>query len=142
MALAANVELLEQEGKLLSLPVVASDIVYKGALVKINAAGYAAPAAPEAGSNFAGVAYEKVDNSTGAAGDKEVRVVVERCFALAGSVFSQADVGSKVYATDDGVITTTEGTTSKQIVGTIVKFMSATEVLVKLQAFSGVGASA
>lgn len=142
MALSANKEVIEQDGKVLSMPVVASDIIYKGALVKINAAGFLAPCAPEAGSNFAGVAYEHKDNSAGAAGALECRVVTHGCHVLTGSGLAQADVGSKVYATDDGVITTTEGTTSKQIVGTIVKFLSATEVLVKIQPFSGTGASA
>lgn len=142
MALSANVEVIEQEGKLLSLPVVASDIIYKGALVKINAAGHLAPAAPEAGSQFAGIAYESCDNSAGSAAAKSCRVITEGCFVLTGSGFAQADVGSQVYATDDEVITLTEGTTSKQKVGKIVKFLSSTQVLVKIEAFSGIGASA
>ena len=142
MALAAAKEIVEQEGKLLSLPVVGSDIIYKGALVKIDANGFLAPCAPEAGSNFAGIAYETVDNSAGASGAKNCRVITEGVFDLLVSGLAQTDVGSKVYATDDEVVTITEGTTSKQIVGTIVKFVSATKVLVKLQSFSGIGASA
>jgi hypothetical protein len=142
MALSADFNYVEQEGKLLAMPVVASDIIYKGSLCKINAAGFLAPCAPEAGSTFAGIAIEQCDNSAGAAGDKTVRVQNVGAVELVGAGLTQADVGSKVYATDDGVITITEGTTSKQIVGVIVKFISATSVLVKLTPFSGTGASA
>ena len=139
MALSANKEVIEQEGKLLSLK-MAQTTVYKGALVKINAAGYAAPCAPEAGSQFAGVAHEeKVSASAGAA---EVRVVTEGAFVMDGSGFAQTNVGDQVYATDDDTVTLTEGTNSKQKVGRIVKVLSSTQVLVKIEAMSGVGASA
>jgi hypothetical protein len=141
MALSANQEVIEQDGQILSFPVAVAHI-YKGAMVKINAAGYLAPAAPEAGSQFAGVAYEEKDNSGGSAGDLECRVVQHGCHVLIGSGLAQTDVGLQVYATDDGVITTTEGTTSKQKVGHIVKVLSATEALVKIEPFSGIGASA
>lgn len=141
MALSANAEIIEQEGTLLAMPVVASDIIFKGALVKVNAAGHLAPCAPEAGSQFAGVAYENVDNSAGSAGALSCRVITEGCFVLKGSGLAQANVGDQVYATDDEVVTVTEGTGSKQKVGKIVKFLSATVVLVKIEAFSGVGAA-
>ena len=140
-ALAADRNVTHQEGKMLALSVVASDIIYKGALVKINAAGYLAPCAGEAGSQFAGVAVEQCDNSAGSAGDKEVLVMQDGCHELPGSGFSQADVGSQAYATDDNEVTTTEGTTSKQKVGIIVKYISATKVLVKIMPYSGVGAA-
>jgi hypothetical protein len=142
MALSADFNYVEQEGKLLALPVVAADIIYKGSLCKINAAGFLAPCAPEAGSTFAGIAIENIDNSAGAAGDLLCRVQNVGAIELVGAGLAQSDVGSKVYATDDGVITTVEGTTSKQLVGVIVKFISATSVLVKLTPFSGTGASA
>ena len=141
-ALAADKMVTHQDGKLLALPMVASDIVYKGALVKINAAGFLAPCAPEAGSQFAGVAVAKVDNSAGAAGDLAPLVIQDGCHELTGTGFAQADVGSQVYAIDDNDITLTEGTTSKQKVGIIVKFISSTKVLVKIMPYSGIGASA
>lgn len=141
MALAANKEVIEQEGKILSMPVVASDIIYKGALCKINAAGFLAPCAPEAGSQFAGVAHEIKDNSAGAAGAIECRVVTQGCFVMTGSGFAQTDVGSQVYSTDDDIVTVTEGTGSKQKIGKIVKVLSATEVLVQIETMSGVGAA-
>lgn len=140
MALSANRNLVEQEGKIHSFP-VAAEKVYKNALVKINAAGFVAPAAPEAGSQFAGVAYEAKDNSAGAAGDLKCRVEMGGVWLLSGTGFAQADVGSKVYAVDDDTVTLTEGTTSKQIVGNIVEFVSSTQVYVRLTPFAGIGAS-
>lgn len=139
-ALAANKEVVEQDGNILSMPVVATDIIYKGALVKVNAAGYLAPCAPEAGSTFAGVAYEQKDNSAGAAGALECRAMQVGCHVMDGSGFTQADVGSMVYALEDNLITLTEGADKKQIVGKIVKFLSATQVLVKITPFVGTGA--
>jgi predicted RecA/RadA family phage recombinase len=141
MALSANRNLVDQEGKLLAMPVAASHI-YKGALVKINAAGYIAPCSGEAGSQFAGVAIEECDNSAGDAGDEVVRIAQEGCVELPIVGASQADVGSQVYASDDSSVTTTEGTSSLQKVGVIVKYVSSTKVLVKLMPYSGVGASA
>lgn len=141
MALAANKEVIEQGGDLVSFPMAAAKI-YKGALLKINAAGFLAPAAPEAGSQFAGIAYESVDNSAGAAGDLECRAMQNNLHVCKGSGFAAADVGSQVFATDDDVVTLTEGTTSKQKVGKIIRVLSATEVLVKIEPFTGIGASA
>ncbi len=136
-ALAVAKEVQEQEGKLMSLP-CAVDIFYKGALIKINAAGFAEPCASEAGSEFVGICYADVDNSGGAAGDLEVRVITTGVFALTIAGATQADVGSKVYATDDQLVTVTSAA-SKQIVGNIIKYVSATSVLVRLAPFSGVG---
>lgn len=140
MALSANRNLVDQEGKLLALKQSVSHI-FKGALVKINAAGYSAPCAGEVGSQFAGVAIEESDNTAGAAGDLEPRIAQEGCFELPIVGATQADVGSQVYAVDDATVTITQGTTSKQKVGIIVKYISATKVLVKIMPYSGVGAA-
>ena len=130
-ALTDNIELKEQEGKIVSMPVVASDIIYKGAICKINAAGYLAPMSAEAGAFMAGICQEKTDNSSGSAGDLEARVATEGVFLLTGSGFSQADVGSLVYASDDQTVSTTQGTNEVQV-GRIVKYESATQVWVKI----------
>jgi hypothetical protein len=58
---------------LVAYPIAAVKIP-KGALVNINAAGYATNATDASGETFAGVAYETVDNSAGSAGDLSIRV--------------------------------------------------------------------
>lgn len=131
MALSAKTDRKEKEGKLLAHPVVASDIIYAGALVKHNAAGFLAPCAAESGAVFAGVAVETVDNSAGSAGDKVCRVDKKGAFIMNGTGFSQADVGSAVYASDDNTVSTTQDTNEQQV-GRIVEFISSTEVRVKI----------
>lgn len=130
-ALAANKEVTEKKRKLLAFPVVASDIIYKGAICKINAAGYLAPMAAEAGAAFAGMALEKVDNSSGSAGDVKARVEREGVFSMVSAGLSQSDVGSIVYASDDQTVSTTQGT-NELAVGRIVEVVSATECLVDI----------
>lgn len=132
-ALAANVDRKEKEGKLIAHPVVASDIIYQGALVKHNAAGYLAPCSAEAGAVFAGVAYEKVDNSAGAAGDKTCRVEKEGSFLMtfAGAALTQAGVGASVYASDDDTVSLVQAA-NEQEVGKLVEFISATQGRVKI----------
>lgn len=130
-ALTANKEVIEKDRKLLAMPVVASDIIYKGAIVKINAAGYAAPMAAEAGAHMGGMAYEKADNSTGAAGAIKCKLMREGVFKLVSAGLTQADLGSIVYASDDQTVSTTQGT-NEVAVGRIVEVISATECMVDI----------
>jgi hypothetical protein len=129
--LTKNIDRKEKEGNLVESPVVAADIIYQGALVKHNAAGFIAPCAAEIGAVFAGVAYEKVDNSAGAAGDKSVRVEKNGSFLMTMVGLTQADVGSAVYATDDDLVSLVQAA-NQQLVGYIVQFVSATQARVRI----------
>lgn len=133
-ALAANKNVVEKRGNIVAHP-MAVDIVFKGALLKHNAAGYLAPCAAEAGAKFAGVAYEYKDNSAGSAGDIDCRTVKKDRVLLEGSGFNQTDVGEKVYATDDQTITKTFGATV-QLVGIIDEYVSSTQVWVKIDGYT------
>lgn len=102
-----------------------ADILYKGTMVKIAADGYLMDAASEAGSFFAGIAAETKDNSGGSAGDLKMQVYRKGRFLLTFSdTLTIADVGSTVYATDNQTATVTSGA-SKQIVGQLVEFVTA-----------------
>lgn len=127
-ALTKSKDRVYKEGKLLAFKVNAATIIFKGALVKINAAGFLAPCSAEAGAVFAGVAYEEVDNT---AGGELCRVERPYAHAMQGTGFSQADVGSKVYASDDDTVSTTQAA-NEQEVGQIVEFISSTEVYVQI----------
>jgi len=131
-ALAANVLLDEKRGDLVAHP-MAVDIAYKGAMLKHNAAGFLAPCAAEAGAKFAGIAYEQVDNSGGSAGDIKCRAIKNGRFLFTASGFNQTDVGEKVYATDDSLITVTYAE-NIQWVGVIDEYVSSTQVWVKIDA--------
>lgn len=131
-ALADNLQVDRKDGEIVSHPVIETDIVYEGALVKVNADGYLAPCAAELGAVFAGVAVEKVDNSAGANGDKSCRVYKKGIFLLTGSSLARTDIGQAVYAADDQTITKTNAA-DLQRVGVIVEFVSSTKVWVKIE---------
>lgn len=130
-ALAANKEVLEKVGGVEVHPVVADDIIYKGAMCKINADGNLAPCASEAGSVFAGIATHQVDNTGGSAGDLDAKVKTEGLFLLTIAGADLTVVGSLVYATDDQLVTVT-GAASLQVVGRIKQYVSATQVWVDI----------
>lgn len=129
MALTENSQRVEKEGRLVAMPVVAGAKIFKGALVKVKANGYLDKQSAEAGAVHAGVAYEACDNTDGASGALSCRVETGRAFYMNGVGFSQADLGKKVYASDDNTISTTQGT-NECLVGKIIEFVSSTEVLV------------
>lgn len=127
-ALAAAIEVHSKfEGGIISVPMVASDIIYKGSFVKYNAAGYAAPASAEAATGLYGIALETVDNSSGAAGAKEVRVYTKGLFlcTLAGSP-TIANIGSIFYADDDNLAQIAGSGANRQKLGPLLYFVSAT----------------
>lgn len=128
MALSANVEVDRKNGELLALPVAAS-IIYKGAMIGENSAnGYSRGLV--AGDVFQGIAYEKVDNSSGSAGDKDVKVWRKGVFLLTGSGFSRTDVGAKIYASADDTITTTSS--SNSLIGHCVQYESSTQLWIDI----------
>jgi len=123
-----------RDGKRVSVP-AAVDIIYQGALVSYNGAGYAAPASNTAGEVFAGVAVDKVDNSGGSAGDLDVVLETEGTFEFNfQGTAAQTDVGLLAYVVDDNTVSvTTKATAAVQVVvGRIVEFISTTKVRVKL----------
>ena len=130
-ALTANKEVAEKNRRLLSSPVAVASI-FKGAIVKINAAGYLAPMAAEAGASMAGVAYEACDNSGGSAGDLECKALREGVFEFVSSGLTQADLGSTVYASDDQTVSTTQGA-NEVAVGKISEVISATACAVDIE---------
>lgn len=129
MALSAELEVQMKEGKIIDAP-MAVDIIYRGAICMYNTSGYLAPAATGAGVMFAGIALETVDNSGGSAGDLSCKVQTEGVYLLTGSGFAQTDVGEAVYASADDTITQTS--TNNPPIGNIVKYVSSTQVWVKL----------
>ena len=70
--LAANVPSVYSLGDYTQIPVIAADIIYTGAAVGENGAGYARPLV--AGDRFLGFAKEQADNATGAAGAVSITV--------------------------------------------------------------------
>lgn len=87
-------------GDVNELPVIASEIIYEGAAVgAVKATGLARPL--QATDKFIGFAITQVDNSTGAASAKNVRVYEKGKAKLSVSGAVITDIGQPVYASDD-----------------------------------------
>lgn len=103
-----------------SMPVKASTKIYEGAPVGDDGSGYARNLV--AGDPFRGFAYRQADNSSGAAGDINVRLVTEGYIQLAISGLAITDVGKAVYASDSDTFTLTAG--SNSFIGRVHRFVS------------------
>lgn len=95
-----------------SVAVKAATSIPKGVLVAVDATGYAVNASDAANLKVVGVSWEAVDNSDGASGDLRIKVE-EGVFALgvAGDL-TVADVGKKVYVSDNQTVAEATGTNS------------------------------
>lgn len=105
----------------------------KGALVNINAAGFATNASDTAGEAFAGVAYETVDNSAGNAGDLSIRVETTGTFVFVdgGGNGAQTDIGVEFKIADNQTVT--DAATANNIkAGVAVESISATSVRIRI----------
>lgn len=112
-------------------PVIAADIIYQGAAVGENGAGYARPLV--AGDPFLGFATAQADNSAGSAGDIGV-TVKDRGFItlpISGLAITAND-RALVYASDDDTFTLTA--TSNTLIGTVSRWISTGFAVVEFDA--------
>jgi len=114
-------------GDVNELPVIAADIIYEGAAVGDNGAGYMRPLV--AGDQFRGFAESKADNSAGSAGDKNVRLKTKGKVKLTISGVAITDVGKPVYASDDNTFTLTRGSSS--LVGKVYRYVTTNTAIVE-----------
>jgi 3D (Asp-Asp-Asp) domain-containing protein len=120
MALSSNRELkFYASQELIDVPVDDNVNIYKGAFVGANSStGYARPLTAD--DDFLGVAYKQADNTVSGhtAGGITVRLhqSVDIVHTLSG--VAATDIGSVVYASDDGTLTLTS--TGNSRVGRIV----------------------
>lgn len=124
-----------QDGEVLSFKISNVKIV-EGALVSINADGYAISSTDTASTYFAGVAEETVDNTAGSAGDKEIKVRTGGVIQVAaGFSAAQANVGDEVFVEDNATVDVAGGLTNDVYVGRIVTVVSASVLRVALTPF-------
>lgn len=121
-------------GDVNEFPVIATDIIYEGAAVGDNAAGYARPL--QAGDPFRGFAEAQADNSAGSAGDVNVRVKTCGKVKLAIASLAITDVGKDVYASDDNTFTLTQSTNTR--IGHVHRWISTGYGIISFNANSGV----
>ncbi|MCM5560310.1 hypothetical protein [Pleomorphomonas sp. JP5] len=112
-------------------PVVAADIIFQGAAVGENGAGYSRPLV--AADPFQGFAIAQADNSTGGAGEVTVRVKSRGRIVLdiAGIAITANDRPA-VYASDDDTFTLAAAGNS--LIGYVSRWISAGTALVEFDA--------
>ncbi|MDI6808252.1 MAG: hypothetical protein QME66_04625 [Candidatus Eisenbacteria bacterium] len=128
--LAANKPRTKEVGPINEKPVIANDIIYEGACVGDNAAGYMRPLV--AGDKFCGIAEDKVDNTGGSAGDRNVRLDGDGLVILPISGLAITDEGKDVYASDDDTFTLVSGSNSR--IGYVYRYVSSGVGVVKCEA--------
>ncbi len=129
-------EAKRKDGEVIAYPIAAVKIP-KGALVNINASGFATNAADAAGETFAGVAYETVDNSAGSPGDASIRVCTTGTFVFVdgGANGAQTDVGAEFHVVDNQTVTDA-ATTNDLVCGVAVESISATSVRIRIDRYA------
>jgi len=122
------------EGVEITLPVYQSTTIYAGALVCVNASGYAVNASDTSGLIFMGVAREYVDNSAGASGDKTITVRRRGLFKMTlGHNISVANIGDNVFIVDNQTVDTSAYVTNAIFCGNIAGYISATQAWVDIE---------
>ncbi len=112
--------------------------VYKGTLVSLRADGYLYPSRSGTASDiFVGVAYETVDNTAGAAGDKSAKVQTSGTYVFAKSGAAITDLGLPMYASDDSTLTATA--TSNQFVGRAVELIDSSNLRISIEEAAQLG---
>lgn len=106
----------------------------EGAIVSINAAGYAVNGTDAANDVFVGIADETVDNTAGSAGDKRIKVRRNGIytFKYAGTA-TIADVNTLVYIADNETVDVAGDLTNDVLVGRIVEVLTASTVRVDIR---------
>jgi hypothetical protein len=134
MTLAADNKLEYTEGAELGIPVINADSIYGGALVCVNAAGYAVPGADTAGLIFMGVATDRADNSAGAIGAIKVPVrrrgLIKMKLATAITI---ANVGDNVFLVDDESVDLAGNVTNDIFCGIIADYIDTTHAMVDIE---------
>lgn len=103
-------------------PVAASTLIYRGAMVAVNASGFAVPVSTATGLVCIGVAIYKADNSAGANGDIKVQVesgIFPMGNSAAADELTWADVSAVVYGVDDQTVAKTDGGGTRSAVGVL-----------------------
>lgn len=104
-----------KDGELIVQDVAASTTIEAGKMTARNSSGYAVEAADTAGLVVTGRAEEKVDNSSGANGDKTVEVRRNKAFKFKNSgtnAVTVAEIGKDVFVEDDETVAKEPGINS------------------------------
>ncbi|WP_435100822.1 hypothetical protein [Arhodomonas sp. AD133] len=124
MALTKDRNTPMTDGDVVPTPVAAGVEIFTGALVVANASGYAAPGSTATGLIYLGRADSHVDNTAGAAGDRQVLVRRGKAFKWKNSgsdPVGQAALGKTCYVVDDETVSATDGAGTQSAAGTVIQ---------------------
>ncbi|MBE3574548.1 MAG: hypothetical protein IMW99_03700 [Firmicutes bacterium] len=122
MALTHDRNTVRRTGEILVLPVAANAKIYAGALVTLNANGYAVPGSTAVGLRAAGRAEQAVDNTGGADGAVSIKVrrgVFKYKNAAADAMGRQHVLGN-CYIVDDETVAATDGAGTRSPAGIVL----------------------
>jgi len=122
MALTTDRMTAKRDGCFVPHPVAANKTIYAGALVVLNASGYAEPGKTATGLTAVGKAGKQADNYT--ATDGKVLVLVERGIFLyantAADAITRTEIGKSCYIINDYSVAKTNGTGTRSIAGKVI----------------------
>jgi len=130
-ALSDSYDAERKDGVLVVYKVAGGAAIYKGAMVALDASGFAIPAADASGLLFVGYAYENADNAEGDDGDVSVRVWKDGSFLAAKASAAQGDLGKAAYVVDDNTVALSA--THSVLAGTIVEVPASDTVRVLIR---------
>ena len=102
-------------------------LIYAGALVMRNAAGFVTKGATATGSVGCGRAEERVDNSGGSAGDLDIRYrpgIFRFANSAAADLIGITEIGKPCFVVDDQTVAKTDGTGTRSLAGFVEGFDS------------------
>ncbi|MBL0949263.1 MAG: hypothetical protein IBJ08_00860 [Pseudomonas sp.] len=122
VALTKDRNTVRRDGVQFNDPVAASTRIFAGALVCLNAAGFAVPGSTSATLKARGRAEEQVDNRDGAAGALRIetrRGVFPFANSAAADEITRADIGNECFIVDDQTVAKTSATDTRSVAGII-----------------------
>lgn len=123
-----------QDGVEKDFSVAASEKIFGGALVCVNAGGYALEGSDTAGLIFQGVAMEQQDNSDGSNGDLDVvlrRRGLVKC--ILDTAITIANIGDNVFLVDDQTVDLTGNVTHNIFCGIIAGYIDTTHAWIDIE---------
>jgi hypothetical protein len=123
VALTAPRSTPARDGESFSRPVKANAKIFAGALVCLDATGFAVPGAASTTLKADGRAQATVDNTGGVDGALRVEVRPGRfrfANSAAGDAIAAADIGNDCFVVDDQTVAKTNGGNTRSVAGKIV----------------------
>ena len=119
MPLSSVTHMQKRAGVDFAHPQKGGTTIYRGAIVVLNADGFAIPGKTATGLVSAGIAQATSDNSSGADSAKSASVSKGVFLVKSGDITRQ-HIGDPAYIVDDEFVSFSHDTNSRSVAGTIV----------------------